>query len=54
MLGGIFMGIIIIAWAAIVTTLTNQTHVYQKCKNVKCEVEIQEIGYKIIEVKDAE
>lgn len=45
------MGIVLILWASIVTSLTNQTAIYQKCKDVKCEVKINKVGYEIVEAK---
>ena len=42
--------VVILIWSALVTTLTNQTATYQKCKDKECIVVIKDIGYSI-EVK---
>jgi hypothetical protein len=38
---------ILLIWASIVTKLTNDTAIYQKCKNNDCRVVVKEVGYKI-------
>jgi hypothetical protein len=39
--------IIVLIWSAIVTSLVNQTQVYQMCKDKECIVAVKDIGYKI-------
>jgi hypothetical protein len=39
--------VILLIWSAIVTTLTNQTLTYQKCKDKECVVVVKDIGYSI-------
>lgn len=43
--------IVLILWAALVSQLATTTNTYHKCKDVKCEIKVQEIGYKIEVVK---
>jgi hypothetical protein len=43
--------IVLVLWSALVSQLVSTTVTREKCKEVKCEVKIQEIGYKIEVVK---